>query len=361
MILNFPNHLKQGSYILKTKQFGGKLNKDLKNKYSNSPHWEEGSFKNLVKTGTDISIHNLPKMLYKQFFDKTGRVPERPIPIEKFDKEAFLKSDNQAKFIWFGHSVILLRLEGKTILIDPMLGDNASPIAPFKTKRFSENTLDLIDEFPNIDLLIMTHDHYDHLDLASIEKLKVKVAKYYVGLGVGRHLEAWDIAPEKITEFDWWDEHNFENIKITYTPTRHASGRGIKDQSKCLWGGWVFKTESENVYFSGDGGYGDHFKEIGKKLGPFDFGFMECGQYNENWHQIHMYPEESVQAALDAKVKKALPVHWCGFALAQHHWKDPIERFYKEAAIKKLEISTPNIGQLLNYNSPSLPWWEAFK
>ena len=343
------------------KQFGGKVSKELKNKYKTSPNWDNGTFKNLVKTGTEISIHNLPKLLYKQFFGKEGRTPENPIPIKKFDKEEFLKPDSEPKFIWFGHSVILLRLNAKTILIDPMLGDNASPIAPFKTKRFSENTLDLIDDFPEIDLLIMTHDHYDHLDLASIEKLQSKVGVYFVGLGVGRHLEAWGIDPNKITEFDWWDEQNFEDIKITYTPTRHASGRGINDQSQCLWGGWVFKTEKQNIYFSGDGGYGDHFKDIGKKLGPFDFGFIECGQYNENWHQIHMYPEESVQAAFDAGVKKALPIHWCGFALAQHHWKDPIQRFYKESKAKNLEISTPNIGEIINYNSPTLPWWEAFK
>lgn len=343
------------------KQFGGKVTNELKDQYGKSPNWKGGTFKNLVKTGTEISIHNLPKILYKQFFDKDGRAPENPIPIEKFDKEEFMKEDDEPKFIWFGHSVVLLRLDGKTILIDPMLGPNASPIAPFKTKRFSENTLDLIEDFPEIDLLIMTHDHYDHLDLSSIEKLKSKVAAYYVGLGVGRHLESWRIPADKITEFDWWDAHDFQNIKITYTPTRHASGRGIKDQSKCMWGGWVFKTEKQNIYFSGDGGYGDHFKTVGEKLGPFDFGFMECGQYNENWHQIHMYPEESIQAAIDAGVKKALPVHWAGFALAQHHWKDPIERFHKEAANKSLEISTPNIGQLVNYNSPTLQWWEAIK
>lgn len=343
------------------KQFGSKVTKELKQRYSQSVNWKDGIFNNLEKTGMDMTIHSLPKLLYKQFFEKEGRLPESPLPIEKFNKEEFLKSDNEPKFIWFGHSVVLLRMEGQTILIDPMLGPNASPIAPFATKRFSKNALDLIDEFPDIDLLIMTHDHYDHLDLSSIEKLQSKVRSYYVGVGVGRHLEGWGVSPEKITEFDWWDEHLFENIKITYTPTRHASGRGIKDQSKCLWGGWVFKTENKNILFSGDGGYGEHFKKIGEKLGPFDFGFMECGQYNENWHQIHMYPEESIQAALDAGVKKALPVHWGGFALAQHHWKDPIERFYKEAMDKKLEISTPNIGQLINYNSPTLPWWEAFK
>lgn len=343
------------------KQFGGKITKELKSRYEKSPNWQDGIFKNLIKTGAEITIHSLPKMLYKQFFDKEGRNPENPIPIEKFDLEEFLKPSPEPKFIWYGHSVVLLRLNGKTILIDPMMGDNASPIAPFKTKRFSENSLDFIDDFPDIDLLIMTHDHYDHLDFGSIEKLQDKVGAYYVGLGVARHLESWGIPSEKISEFDWWDEKEFESISITYTPTRHASGRGIKDQSKCLWGGWVFKTNTQNIYFSGDGGYGEHFKVIGEKLGPFDFGFMECGQYNQNWHQIHMYPEESILAAEDAGVKKAMAVHWAGFALAQHHWKDPIERFHAEADKKGLNLISPKIGQLVDFQSSTELWWKDLK
>ena len=195
---------------------------------------------------------------------------------------------------------MLMRVNNKTILIDPMLGPDAAPIAPFKSKRFSESTLSLIDQFPEIDLLLLSHDHYDHLDLASIKKLKPKVKQYYVALGCGRHLEHWGIDPVQIREFDWWDNASFEAINITFTPSRHFSGRGLRDRFKSLWGGWVFKTETESIYFSGDGGYGKHFKEVGEKLGPFDFGIMECGQYNEQWHQIHMYPEEAIQAAIDA-------------------------------------------------------------
>jgi L-ascorbate metabolism protein UlaG (beta-lactamase superfamily) len=152
---------------------------------------------------------------------------------------------------------------------------------------------------------------------------------------------------------------SFEDISITFTPSRHFSGRGLTDRAKSLWGGWVFKTATENIYWSGDGGYGDHFKEVGEKLGPFDFGMMECGQYNENWHQIHMYPEEAVQAALDAGVKKAMPVHCAGFALAQHRWKDPFERFVDAAAAKNLNILTPQIGKQFTYtDNCSSRWWE---
>ncbi|WP_237332513.1 MBL fold metallo-hydrolase [Zobellia amurskyensis] len=316
------------------KQFGGKLTNVSTERYSQSENWKDGKFLNLEETSMSINFWEIPKLLYKQFTDTKKREPAAPLPVTSFNKKSFLLDDVPFKYIWYGHSVILMRMNAKTILIDPMLGSNASPIAPFKTKRFSENTLDLIEDFPEIDLMILSHDHYDHLDYDSIVKLKRKTKKYYVALGVKRHLVAWDIDPELITEFDWWNDATFNDIQITFTPSRHFSGRGLTDRAKSLWGGWTFKTANHNIWFSGDSGYGSHFKEIGEKLGPFDFGFMENGQYNEKWHQIHMFPEESVQAALDAGVKKVMPVHWAGFALAQHSWKEPADRF-KQACHRK--------------------------
>ncbi len=340
-------------------QFGAKVTKELEKQYSISPNWKNGKFENLVETKMDMSLQTIPKLLYKQFFKSQGRMPRKPLDIIAFNKEAFLAPSQEAKMIWFGHSVVLMRLNNKTILIDPMLGPNASPIAPFATKRFSENSLDLIDQFPDIDLILMTHDHYDHLDLDSIRNLKNKTNHFYVPLGLKRHLLKWGVESARITEFDWWEKQSFEGIDITYTPTRHFTGRGLTDRAKSLWGGWVMKTKSQNIWFSGDGGFGAHFKEIGDALGPFDLAFMECGQYNENWHAIHMYPEESVQATLDANVKRALPVHWAGFALAQHHWKEPITRFVKEAHKKKLDIFTPQIGEMFDAHCISGNWWES--
>jgi L-ascorbate metabolism protein UlaG (beta-lactamase superfamily) len=341
-------------------QFGGKITKELQNQYKESENWSDGKFKNLEVTTMDMGVKDIPKMLYKQFTDKAKRQPETPIPVVPFDKEAFLKKDGTFKFIWYGHSVILMRMNGKTILIDPMLGPNASPIAPFKTNRFSKNTLDLITDFPEIDLLLISHDHYDHLDYDSILRLKEKTKQFYVALGVKRHLVKWGIEADKVKEFDWWNNANFADIEITYTPTRHFSGRGITDREKSLWGGWVFKTETESIWFSGDGGYGKHFKEIGEKLGPFDFGFMECGQYNEKWHAIHMFPEESVQAAKDAGVKKVMPVHWAGFALAQHAWTEPVDEFAKSAVLNNLEAIYPQIGQLVDpkITQATTEWWK---
>ena len=342
------------------KQFGGKLTEDLKQQYALSPQWDGKKFVNQEETLMEIKPKNIPGLIRQQFFSGLQKQPRTSLPILPLSQDEFLSDSVRMKYIWYGHSVLLMRINQKTLLIDPMLGPNAAPIAPFAIRRFSDQSLKVIDDFPDIDLLLMTHDHYDHLDYASILRLKSKVKHYYVALGVGRHLESWGISPEKITEFDWWQNQLFEGIHITFTPSRHFSGRGPRDRASSLWGGWVFQTQTENIYFSGDGGYGKHFSEVGSTLGPFDFGWMECGQYNPNWHAIHMYPEESVQAAQDAGVKIAMPVHWGGFSLAPHDWREPVERFVKAAVKQNLPYQHPPLGQLVHPEENHTDrWWEA--
>ncbi len=345
------------------KQFGGRFTKKHAEAYAASPQWDGKRFQNLEETTMEINFRTMPGLLRKQFCEREGREPKQKLPIQPFDKEAFLAPSDKVKFVWFGHSVVLLRLNGLTLLIDPMLGPDASPIAPFATKRFSEYTLEIIGHLPEIDLMLLTHDHYDHLDYDSIKKLKPKVKQYFVALGVARHLQSWGIDPAQIQEFDWWEQTKFEGIDITFTPSRHFSGRGITDRAKSLWGGWAIKTSTENILHSGDGGYGIHFKEIGKRLGSFDLAFVECGQYNELWHQIHMYPEESVQAAMDVQATCAVPVHWAGFALALHPWKEPVERFAAEANAKNIRFLTPEIGALVmpETGNKSVEWWKQFE
>ncbi|AZQ63071.1 MBL fold metallo-hydrolase [Flammeovirga pectinis] len=340
-------------------QFGGPFSDNEEKKLEKSKNWKDGKFENLELTTMNINLKTIPGLLKAQLTNRAARAPKKSLPIVPLDKNLFESSPDIPKCVWYGHSCALLQIEGTTILIDPMLGPDASPIGPVTTKRFSENSLDVIDQLPEIDVLMLTHDHYDHLDLASITKLKPKVRKYIVGLGSKRHLIKWGVNADLITEMDWWDKTLFEGIEITYTPSRHFSGRGLTDRAKSLWGGWAFITATTRIYWSGDGGYGDHFKEIGDKLGPFDWGFMENGQYNENWHSIHMYPEESVQAAIDAKVKNALPVHWGGFVLALHPWKEPIERFIIEAKKKNIKFFTPKIGEVvtLGEEDKHTNWW----
>jgi L-ascorbate metabolism protein UlaG (beta-lactamase superfamily) len=343
-------------------QFGGRIKRHHKEAYARSKHWNGKRFENLVETSMNFKPGDMPGFIKAQLTNRKVREPEKPIPIIPFDEKAWNAEPEKPKFIWYGHSVGLLKIGGKILLVDPMLGPDTSPIAPMKTKRFSENSLAVIDQLPNIDAVLYTHDHYDHIDLKSVKQLMPKVNRWLVGMGVGRHLERWKISSDKITEFDWWQEFQFNEVKITYTPSRHFTGRGPFDRQQTLWGGWNFKTENLNIYWSGDGGYGAHFKEIGERLGPFDHAFMENGQYNELWRQIHLHPEESVQAAIDVKAKVVTPVHWAGFVLALHPWKEPIERFVTESIARNQVICTPQIGEMVIFgNQPSTEWWKSLK
>lgn len=343
------------------RQFGGKVRQKHKEKYRQSPHWDGKKFQNLAVTTMDVNLKTIPRLLIRQMNGRTLRGPKRRIPVVPFDAGRFTKGDLKPKFVWYGHSALLLQLNGKNLLIDPMFGSDASPIAPVRSPRFTEQSLEIIDTLPAIDLMLLTHDHYDHLDFDSIEILKSKVSRYFVALGINRHLERWGIPADQVTEFDWWQENEFAGIQFRFTPSRHFSGRGPTDRAKSLWGGWIIATGKHRIYWSGDGGYGEHFQQIGRQYGPFDWAFIECGQYNELWHQIHLYPEESVQAAIDARVQVAIPVHWGGFSLAMHHWTDPIQRFVASAGKMQQKICTPHPGEIVRLgDEPKIAWWEKY-
>ena len=341
-------------------QFGGSISAEDKKLYEQSSQWRYGKFQNIEETGMEITPFNFPSLVADNFNNKKERNPKKNIPIIPFDEHLWNKNDN-IKFVWYGHSVVLIKINGKNILIDPMLGPDASPIAPITTKRYSKNSLDVIDDFPVIDAVCLTHDHYDHLDYQSVKKLKFKVKHWYVALGIKRHFRSWEFDNDVVTELDWWDEFNVEDVKVTFTPSRHFSGRRGYDNGKSLWGGFVFETENEKIYWSCDGGYGKHFKEIADKFSEFDLSFIECGQYHKLWKQIHMIPEESVKVALDTNSKISVPVHWAGFTLALHAWADPIERFIAEANKQKINYLTPKIGEIVSVAlHKNENWWEKY-
>jgi L-ascorbate metabolism protein UlaG (beta-lactamase superfamily) len=350
------------SFMQLSPQFGAEAKGQRLQTMKLSPNYNDGVFHNPVPTNMDIGFRGYVKMINSRLFNKQDdQEPDWYIPVEKLNpKQLEQVQDTATVLTWFGHSTFLIEIDGKRLLVDPMLGERASPISFLGPKRFTDELPLSVEEMPYIDAVLVSHDHYDHLDYGTIQQLADKTGHFYVTLGVGAHLERWGVPAEKITEMDWWDEARLEGLTFAATPARHFSGRGFSDRMKTLWASWVIVGKNDRIFFSGDTGYFDGFKEIGKKYGPFDITLMECGQYNELWPYIHMMPEETVQAHLDLKGKLLMPIHWGGFALAMHSWTDPIERVSKKAQEMRVPMTTPRIGQriVLGQRAPRSNWWE---
>ena len=298
--------------------------------------------------------------LIPKWLSKDGeKEPTWSIPIKHRQKEEFESiPDSLVRLTWFGHSAFLLEIEGKRLLLDPMFGPRPSPL-PFGSDRFNDTLPLAINDLPPIDVVLFSHDHYDHLDYPSVLQLKDKAGHFYVPLGLGSHLRKWGVPPEKITELDWWQEVAFGHLTFACTPAQHFSGRGFNDRDKTLWSSWVIKGTTANLFFSGDSGYFEGFRTIGEKYGPFDFVMMECGQYNELWQEIHMMPEETLQAHLDLNGKVLMPIHWGAFNLSLHRWTEPVERLLAAARNTDAVIATPMIGESVVVNGPvpDKDWW----
>ncbi|CAZ98554.1 MBL fold metallo-hydrolase [Zobellia galactanivorans] len=325
---------------------GGDVSKERRQVYEVSPQFKDGKFNNSKAVPKDLSFGETLDLAYKFFTTevKNGR-PKEDLEVLKLDSDRVAAYKSQTKMVWFGHSSFLLQMEGKNILLDPMFGMVPAPHPWLGDERFNKEMPLDIEKLPQIDAVIFSHDHYDHLDYETILGIKDKVEHYFVPLGLGVHLEAWGISSDKITELDWWQEEELGDITLVCTPAQHFSGRKLNNGQSTLWGSWVVKSVSESIYFSGDSGYAPHFKEIGEKYGPFDLALMECGQYDKMWPDIHMMPEETAQAGLDVRAKKIMPIHWAGFKLALHDWKDPIIRVRKKAIELNVKVIAPRIGQ----------------
>lgn len=340
---------------------GGKSTKESRQRIQVSPNRVKGVFVNQIPTNMKMNFGSTIKVLIDFMKGNPKGKPASPLQSAPLTPQHLLSEGQQAKVTWFGHSAILLRLDGKTLFIDPMLGRTPSPFPLLGGRRYSKRLPIEIDELPSIDAVLISHDHYDHLDYGTIKKIKRKVNRFFVPLGVAAHLERWGVDPAKITEHDWWEEFEFEGLKLATAPARHFSGRSIGDRNSTLWCSWVIASEQAKIFFSGDSGYGPHFKEIGDKYGPFDLTLMECGQYDERWSAIHMLPEESVQAHIDVKGKVMIPIHWGAFTLALHDWTDPVERAARAALERQAALATPRIGEVVAIGAPGFPssaWWK---
>ena len=343
--------------------FGGEVSEALKKEYEKSENFKGGQFVNQKNVPEDLSFMETLKLARKFFFTKVPNgSPKEDIVVKKIDSSDVAAYTDGTRLFWFGHSAFLLQMGGKTILLDPMFGKVAAPHDWMGANRFNAKMPIEIDRLPQVDAVLISHDHYDHLDYSSIKRLKEKVGMFYVPLGVGVHLEAWGVEKARIVEMDWWQETTFMDLRFVCTPAQHFSGRKFNNRQSTLWASWVIQSVTESIFFSGDSGYAPHFKEIGQKFGPFDFAMIECGQYNTMWPDIHMFPEETALAGTDLRAQRIMPIHWGSFKLALHDWTDPVERVIKKAEELDVEVITPQIGEPIFLDRPQsfTSWWEQF-
>ena len=327
-----------------------------------SPHYINGKFQNLVpvQVMSDDSGENRFVATAKFLFgDKSALSPKEPMVFHKTDlKKLDIKQD---LVVWMGHSTFYMQLGGRRILIDPVFSSYASPVF-FINKAFSGSNIYTAADMPDIDVLAISHDHWDHLDYPTVMALKDKIKNIVCPLGVGEYFEQWGFDLQILHEEDWDKEIKIaEDFSIHILPSQHFSGRFLT-QNPTLWCGFAFVTPKNKVYYSGDGGYGEHFKAIGKQFGGFDLMLGENGQYNMAWHDIHLLPEETAQAAVDVRAKALLPAHGGKFALARHPWQEPYQKLTEASQGKDYQLLTPEIGEAVSIDEISLQafgkWWE---
>ncbi|MGU1744701.1 SidA/IucD/PvdA family monooxygenase [Pseudomonas aeruginosa] len=260
--------------------------------------------------------------------------------------------------IRLGHSTLLLKLAGSWWLTDPVFSERASPLPFAGPKRFHAPPVALAD-LPPIRGIILSHDHYDHLDRAAIKALVPLVELFLAPLGVGDRLLAWGVPPGKVRQLDWWQGIEAGGLRLTATPAQHFSGRGLHDGNRTLWCSWVIESAELKLFFSGDSGYFDGFAEIGRRYGPFDLTMLETGAYNEHWPYVHMHPQQTLQAHRDLGGRWLLPIHNGTFDLAMHAWYEPFERILELATEHGVRVSTPMMGERIDLQAPHAGrrWW----
>lgn len=352
-------------------QFGAVPTAERLRRVESSPQFDRktGTFQNQDPREIKIDVPLLT-MLRVYFLGPQIRTPTQPLPSLRPNLTEFLKpptSGTAARLIWLGHSCVLLNIAGKIILLDPTLTQRVAPVF-FAGARFQQSPLRL-EELPPIDYIIISHDHYDHLDAGSIRFFAERAdgkSRFITTLGVGARLETFGVDPNLIVELDWWESFEDQGLRFTATASQHFSGRGFGDRGKTLWAGFTIRHPTVNLFFSGDSGYFSHFKEIGSRLGPFDFAVLESGQYNIWWRYVHMLPEEVVQAAQDIRTKAFMPIHWGMYNLSIHDWFEPIDEVHRLAHEKNVAIRTPILGETVAFASdPTIgvikteEWWKS--
>jgi L-ascorbate metabolism protein UlaG (beta-lactamase superfamily) len=318
-----------------------------------SPEWSGDRFRNGIPTAEMPAWALTKRWLKGADFTTPAAPPPTVTPAGLGTLPA-----SGLRITWFGHSSLLVELDGKRFLTDPVWSERCSPSSVIGPKRFFAPPLPL-EQLPSVDAVLLSHDHYDHLDEPSIRFLNERVPAFVVPLGIGAHLEYWGVPAAKIRELGWWGQTRIGEIELTATPARHFSGRSLGDADQTLWAGWALRGPAHAVYYSGDTAMFPGFKEIGARLGPFDATLIEVGAYDRMWADLHLGPEQAVEAHRHVKGKVMLPVHWGTFNLALHAWTEPVERLLVAADRAKVTVVVPRPGQSIEPSNPPppSPWW----
>ncbi len=340
-------------YIKLNPVFGGSPDKEDKKDYgARAENYIDGKFTYPAEYQVDGISEDI------RISEKgTNPVGELPHKTPEFKENP---SVDKVYVTWLGHSTLFIQMHGMNILVDPVFADRASPVTFAGPERFSEPFIKP-EELPKLDIILLSHDHYDHLDMETIEFLNIKTDCFIVPLGVENHLVRWGVSSDKIRNMAWWEETDVNGLTIACAPAKHYSGRYGLDSGNTLFASWILKDEYHQIFESGDSGFGGHFEDIHERFGDFDFVMIDCAQYDMRWHASHMFPEESANACEILGAQLAMPIHWGAYSLSTHGWDDPPSRFVKAAETLDIDTVTPKLCETMNVDEPESykeKWWE---
>ncbi len=327
-----------------------------------SPQYSGGAFVNVERQAPFEVTWN---GLQRQFLGEEQREPPGNIPVIPLDTAGLEQPPTPGlRAVWLGHASVLIEIDGKRVMTDPVLSERASPVQFAGPKRFHPPPIAL-ERLTGIDAVVISHNHYDHLDEVTVRHLSSQGTRFFVPLGIGAHLRKWDVPKTQFVEMDWWDQAQLGDLTITATPSRHYSGRGLFDYKGTLWAAWSIAGPRHRAFYSGDTGYSKLFQEVGERLGPFDLNIIKIGAYGptQGWIDIHMDPEDAIRVHQDVGGARLLPVHWATFNLAMHDWDEPVKRALAAARPHGIDMVTPKVGEVITHGQPfaSTEWWETVR
>jgi L-ascorbate metabolism protein UlaG (beta-lactamase superfamily) len=347
--------------LMSCASFGARVSGQRLERVKASRHAQDGKFLN-ANPLSSVGWGEIWHFLGERLLGDQLRHPPSAIPIVSVQPGDFTTPPPPGlRAIWIGHSSVLVELDGVRFLVDPVFSEYASPFQWIGPKRFQPPPIRL-EDLPPIAAVLTSHDHYDHLDMHTVQHLAAKGTHFFVPLGIGAHLEEWSVPPSQITDLDWWESKQIDGVTFACTPAQHYSGRGPFDRMETLWASWSVIGPEHRAFYSGDTGFSDHFQKIGERYGPFDLSILKIGAYGPMayWHDVHIDPEGAVQAHLALQARYLLPVHWATFNLGLHAWDEPIKRAVKVAKEYNIDLLTPRIGEIVTVGQPfrSTTWWE---